>query len=88
MGSGRSQSRGRGGARRQGGAGAGATTAEASAAATARAGVPASELALLIQELTEQMHAAAANLQFEVAARYRDEVSELKRELRGMVAAN
>ncbi len=88
MGSGRSQSRGRGGARRQGGAGAGATTAEVSAAATARAGVPASELALLIQELTEQMHAAAANLQFEVAARYRDEVSELKRELRGMVAAN
>jgi excinuclease ABC subunit B len=33
------------------------------------------------------MHAAAAELQFELAARYRDEVSELKRELRGMIAA-
>ena len=53
----------------------------------ARSDLPATELAALIQELTEQMHAAAANLQFEVAARYRDEVSELKRELRGMVAA-
>ncbi len=49
--------------------------------------LPAHELAGLIQELTDQMHAAAANLQFELAARYRDEVSDLKRELRGMVAA-
>jgi excinuclease ABC subunit B len=30
------------------------------------------------------MHAAAANLQFELAARIRDEVAELKREFRGM----
>jgi excinuclease ABC subunit B len=30
------------------------------------------------------MHAAAAELQFELAARLRDELSELKRELRGM----
>jgi excinuclease ABC subunit B len=30
------------------------------------------------------MHAAAEQLQFELAARYRDEVSELKRELRMM----
>ena len=33
------------------------------------------------------MHAAAAELQFEVAARLRDEISGLKRELRGMQAA-
>ena len=86
MGSGRSQSRGRGGARRQGSGAAAADAAVASGTA-ARADLPATELANLIQELTEQMHAAAANLQFEVAARYRDEVSELKRELRGMIAA-
>jgi excinuclease ABC subunit B len=41
----------------------------------------------LIAELTEQMHAAAAELQFEVAARLRDEIRELKHELRGMRAA-
>ncbi len=86
MGSGRSQSRGRGGAKRQGSGAAAADAAVASGTA-ARADLPATELANLIQELTEQMHAAAANLQFEVAARYRDEVSELKRELRGMIAA-
>jgi excinuclease ABC subunit B len=33
------------------------------------------------------MHAAAAELQFEAAARLRDEIRELKRELRGMEAA-
>ncbi len=86
MGSGRSQSRGRGGARRQG-SGAAAADASVATGTAARADLPATELANLIQELTEQMHAAAANLQFEVAARYRDEVSELKRELRGMIAA-
>ena len=37
-----------------------------------------------IEELTAAMHAAAAELQFEVAARYRDEIHELKRELRTM----
>ena len=41
----------------------------------------------LIEQLSEQMHAAAAELQFEVAARLRDEIKELKHELRGMVAA-
>jgi excinuclease ABC subunit B len=45
------------------------------------------ELVGLISELTEQMHAAAAELQFEVAARLRDEIRELKAELRGMHAA-
>jgi excinuclease ABC subunit B len=45
------------------------------------------DLILLIGELTEQMHTAAAELQFEVAARIRDEIRELKQELRGMQAA-
>ncbi|MDQ1305405.1 MAG: excinuclease subunit, partial [Actinomycetota bacterium] len=48
------------------------------------ASLPAEELAALIEDLTEQMHAAAEELHFELAARLRDEVSELKRELRGM----
>jgi excinuclease ABC subunit B len=41
----------------------------------------------LISQLTEQMHTAAAELQFEIAARLRDEIRELKHELRGMQAA-
>jgi excinuclease ABC subunit B len=45
------------------------------------------DLIELIKQLTEQMHAAAAELQFEVAARLRDEIRELKHELRGMQAA-
>ncbi|HEX2807388.1 MAG TPA: excinuclease ABC subunit UvrB [Kineosporiaceae bacterium] len=49
--------------------------------------LPATDLADLIQQLTDQMHAAAAELHFELAARLRDEVSELKKELRGMRAA-
>jgi excinuclease ABC subunit B len=44
----------------------------------------ADELLRLIEDLTAQMHAAAAELQFELAARLRDEVSDLKKELRGM----
>jgi excinuclease ABC subunit B len=51
------------------------------------AGMPARDLADLIQQLTDQMHAAAEDLQFELAARLRDEVHELKRELRGMSEA-
>ena len=50
-------------------------------------GLPSSDLADLIQQLTDQMHGAAAELQFEVAARLRDEISELKKELRQMVNA-
>jgi len=46
--------------------------------------LPAAELADLIAELTDRMHTAAAELQFEVAARLRDEVNELKKELRQM----
>jgi excinuclease ABC subunit B len=51
------------------------------------AGLPAADLADLIQQLTDQMHAAARELQFELAARLRDEIGELKKELRGMRAA-
>jgi excinuclease ABC subunit B len=51
------------------------------------AGMPRADLALLIQQLTDEMLEAAAALQFEVAARLRDEVTELKKELRAMEAA-
>ena len=51
------------------------------------AALPATDLADLIQQLTDQMHSAAAELQFELAARLRDEVSELKKELRQMRSA-
>ncbi|MDI6908528.1 excinuclease ABC subunit UvrB [Nocardioides sp.] len=49
------------------------------------AGLPSAELAQLIQELTDQMKGAAAELHFEVAARLRDEISDLKKELRQMM---
>jgi excinuclease ABC subunit B len=45
---------------------------------------PAAELAEQIDEMTQRMRAAAADLQFEVAARLRDEVHEMKKELRQM----
>jgi len=51
------------------------------------AAAPAEDLVGLIEQLTEQMHSAAAELQFEIAARLRDEVGELKRELRQMQSA-
>jgi len=44
--------------------------------------MPPSELGRLIQTLEEEMHEAAADLRFEYAARLRDEIGELKRELR------
>ncbi|MDO8362010.1 MAG: excinuclease ABC subunit UvrB, partial [Actinomycetota bacterium] len=44
--------------------------------------MPQQELARLIQTLEEEMHEAAAELKFEYAARLRDEVNELRRELR------
>ena len=61
---------------------------ETTAQARRVAGLPAGDLADLIQELTTQMHAAAADLQFELAARLRDEIRDLKSELRQMVEAN
>ena len=44
--------------------------------------LPQKELARLIQTLEEEMHEAAVELKFEYAARLRDEVNELRRELR------
>ncbi len=49
--------------------------------------MPRAELADLIRDLTEQMMTAARDLQFELAARIRDEIHDLKKELRGMDAA-
>lgn len=46
------------------------------------------DLAILIEDLSAQMTAAAADLQFELAARLRDEISDLKKELRQMRAAH
>jgi excinuclease ABC subunit B len=73
LGSGRSQTRGRG-----------RVSVAAAQADRAPRSLAESDLVDLIEQLTEQMHLAAADLQFEVAARYRDEVHGLKRELRGM----
>jgi excinuclease ABC subunit B len=44
--------------------------------------LPQQELARLIQTLEEEMHEASAELKFEYAARLRDEINELRRELR------
>lgn len=85
LGSGRMQTRGRSGA----GRGAMAADVGVSAGGTSNrpADMAAADLAALIQELTTQMHQAAADLHFELAARLRDEIGELKKELRQMSAA-
>jgi len=44
--------------------------------------LPEQEIQRLIQTLEEEMHEAAAEMRFEYAARLRDEVKELRRELR------
>jgi len=68
------------------GAGAGGGAAGTADAASGSS-EPRGDLVALITELTDQMHVAAAELQFEVAARLRDEIKDLKHELRGMQAA-
>ena len=50
--------------------------------------LPQDEIISLIKNLSEQMHTAAEQLQFELAARLRDEIRDLKKELRQMDAAN
>ncbi|HOA58614.1 MAG TPA: UvrB/UvrC motif-containing protein, partial [Dermatophilaceae bacterium] len=90
LGSGRSRSRGKASGMPAGRdrAGRGAILADVGVAGGKRVeGLPTSDLAGLIQELTAQMHTAAAELHFELAARLRDEVSELKKELRQMTEA-
>ncbi len=80
-GSGRSQSRGKAPVPGLGSRGGEPRSAQRLAA------LPAADLADLIQQLTDQMHSAAGELQFELAARLRDEISDLKKELRGMQSA-
>jgi excinuclease ABC subunit B len=64
------------------------TRSRVSKAITAQTeGMARAELAKLVSELTEQMLAAARELQFELAARIRDEIAELKKEIRQMDAA-
>ncbi|QYM76212.1 excinuclease ABC subunit UvrB [Leucobacter luti] len=69
----------------------GASPQKTKGKAAARAGAIAEEgsakLEEIIAELTEQMLAAAEELKFELAARLRDELTEMKRELRSMEAA-
>ncbi len=94
-GSGRSQSRGKAPSPGRGGRGAngkGVSPGVVGVGANAGGGLdvaemPRAELADLIQQLNDQMLGAARELQFEVAARLRDEIGELKKELRGMDAA-
>jgi excinuclease ABC subunit B len=50
----------------------------------ARPEMPQDELARLIQSLEDEMHEAAKDLRFEYAARLRDEVQDLRKELRQM----
>ncbi|MDO5671855.1 MAG: excinuclease ABC subunit UvrB [Actinomycetaceae bacterium] len=73
------------------GAGKGPSTLERKEADTSVRGMLAhkadGDLVTLIEELTEEMHAAAASLNFELAARLRDEMVDLKKELRQMRAA-
>jgi excinuclease ABC subunit B len=53
----------------------------------ATSGMPRADLERLIASLEEEMHEAAKELRFEYAARLRDEVGDLRRELRGMTEA-
>ncbi len=82
-GSGRNQSRGKRAAGEPG------RSSASSGVVTGRdtKSMPRAELADLVQALSDQMLAAARDLQFELAGRLRDEIVDLKKELRGMDAA-
>ncbi|MEP6853254.1 MAG: helicase-related protein, partial [bacterium] len=89
-GSGRSQSRGKSPVPGKAGRGTGPGVVGVGAHADGKLDIsemPRAQLADLIQSLNEQMLSSARELQFEVAARLRDEISELKKELRGMDVA-
>jgi excinuclease ABC subunit B len=83
-GSGRNQSRGK---RAAGEPGRAPAASSGIVAGRDTANMPRAELADLVQQLSDQMLAAARDLQFELAARLRDEIADLKKELRGMDAA-
>jgi len=80
-GSGRNQSRGKRAAGEPGRASSGVVSGRDTRS------MPRAELADLVQSLTDQMLSAARDLQFELAGRLRDEIQDLKKELRGMDAA-
>lgn len=61
-----------------------AADAAVAAASAPREGLAADDLERLVAELTAQMRAAAVELKFELAGRLRDEISDLKKELRAM----
>lgn len=63
--------------------------ADGSGAAEGASGkqMPRAELEALIADLSEQMAAAARELKFELAGRLRDEIFDLKKELKGMIEA-
>ncbi|MFN2561415.1 MAG: excinuclease ABC subunit UvrB [Jatrophihabitans sp.] len=89
-GSGRSQSRGKSAVPGRGGRGVSGGVVGVGAHAGGGldvAEMPRAQLADLIQQLNDQMLNAARELQFEVAARLRDEIRELKKELRDMDVA-
>ena len=74
----------------EGGDGAAGDAVAADAALAERAsieGMPKAQLQKLIDDLTAQMGAAARELKFELAGRLRDEIHDLKKELRGMEEA-
>jgi excinuclease ABC subunit B len=83
-GSGRNTSRGK---RATGEPGGSARSAGVIEAGRDPKNMPRAELADLVSRLSEQMMNAARDLQFELAARLRDEIQDLKKELRGMDAA-
>lgn len=60
------------------------TGSDGDAPAVGAGSIPAKDLQDLIEQMSAQMHQAATELQFELAARLRDEVAELKKELRQM----
>ncbi|MBI4260710.1 MAG: UvrB/UvrC motif-containing protein, partial [Actinobacteria bacterium] len=65
-------------------AGAARTTPERRRRKRERPEMPAEELSRLIQTLEEEMHQAAKDLRFEYAARLRDEVVDLRKELKAL----
>jgi excinuclease ABC subunit B len=83
----RGESTGDGGRRKAAPAPGRRGAAASGASEPAVAGMPRAELERLIASLEEEMHEAAKDLRFEHAARLRDEVGDLRRELRGMVEA-
>jgi excinuclease ABC subunit B len=95
VGAGRTLGRGKSGGRDSGGKArdprgksrAGTVAVAAGGGAPVSVGMARAELAALVAELSEQMLGAARELQFELAARIRDEITDLKKELRAMDAA-